>query len=86
MISLNNYKIRVIFVTGAILIYSVLFFLFPAVMIDGIRKGLSVCGSVIIPSLFPFTVISDFVLRSGLGSIIGKKLYPLTNDLFHLPV
>lgn len=54
-------------------------------MTEGIRNGLNVCGTAVIPSLFPFTVLSDFVLRSGLGNIIGKRLSPVTRRLFRLP-
>lgn len=54
-------------------------------MIDGIRNGLNICGSSVIPSLFPFMVISDFILRSGIGNIAGQKLAPITNKVFRLP-
>lgn len=81
---MNNYKIGVFLICTGILTFSLLFFFAPAVMIDGIRKGLSLCGTSVIPSLFPFTVISDFILRSGLGNIIGRRLAPLTDKLFRL--
>ena len=85
MISLNNYKIRVFSVSLGILVFSLLFFFAPAVMTEGIRNGLTLCGTAVIPPLFPFMVLSDFILRSGLGSIAGRRLSPLTQKLFRLP-
>ena len=54
-------------------------------MIDGLRKGLAVCGTSVIPSLFPFMVLSDFLVRSGFSNIIGNRISPLTGKLFRLP-
>lgn len=85
MISLNNYKIRVFSVSLGILAFSLLFFFAPAVMTEGIRNGLTVCGTAVIPPLFPFMVLSDFILRSGLGDIVGRRLSPVTQRLFRLP-
>lgn len=82
---MNNYKIEVFFTAVVSTVFAVLFFVQPAVIIAGIRKGLTVCGSSVIPSLFPFMVLSDFIVRSGFGSIVGRKISPLTEKLFRLP-
>lgn len=54
-------------------------------MIDGVSEGLSVCATAIIPSLFPFMVVSDYVIRSGLAGIVSRFLDPVTRFLFRLP-
>lgn len=82
---MNNYKIEIFFTAIASTVFAVLFFVQPAVVIDGIRKGLTICGSSVIPSLFPFMVLSDFVVRSGFGGIIGRKIFMLTEKVFRLP-
>lgn len=82
---MNNYKIEVFFTAIASTVFVVMFFLQPAVIIDGIRKGLTVCGSSIIPSLFPFMVLSDFIVRSELGGVIGNRLSRFTEAVFRLP-
>ena len=37
----------------------------PEITRKGVSNGLSICGSIIIPSLFPFMVISSFLVESG---------------------
>ena len=35
--------------------------------IEYMKKGLSLCASSVIPSLFPFMVISEIIVSSGVG-------------------
>jgi len=56
----------------------------PAVA-SGISRGLSVCGSVLIPSVFPFLVLGGFLIRSGVASALGRRLESITRVLFGLP-
>lgn len=46
------------------------------------RKGLELCASVIIPSLFPFFVLSGMVVELGFASYIGKLFERLMRPLF----
>jgi len=49
----------------------------PEITRKGVSNGLSICGSIIIPSLFPFMVISSFLVESGGAEILGKVFkYP----------
>lgn len=61
------------------------FLLAPREMADGVRQGLSMCGTVVIPSLFPFFVLCTFLVRSGISGEIGKILARPTAILFRLP-
>ncbi|MBO5416254.1 MAG: hypothetical protein J6A83_06465 [Clostridia bacterium] len=45
-------------------------------------EGLRLCALTVIPSLFPFMVISDLVVRSGAVSVIGKRLRAPMRVLF----
>lgn len=65
--------------------FIVLFFIEPQGMIKGVSDGLRICAAAIIPSLFPFMVISDFVIRSGLAGFAGRFTDPITRLLFRLP-
>lgn len=56
----------------------------PAVA-EGIRGGLSVCGNVLIPSLFPFMALAGLVSRTELARILSMPLAPLTKRLYRLP-
>ena len=58
---------------------------YPAACAEGIRNGLTFCGQTLIPSLFPFMVLSAFVVKSGLSAKISRFLEPVTRFLFHLP-
>ena len=62
-----------------------MFFLDPQGMINGVSNGLKLCGTAVIPSLFPFMVLSDFLVRSKLSEVIGNVLAPVTKALFRLP-
>ncbi len=62
-----------------------MFFIDPQGMIGGVSDGLRICAAAIIPSLFPFMVISDFVIRSGLADLAGRFINPVTRLFFRLP-
>ncbi len=51
----------------------------------GIRCGLSVCGEIVIPSLFPFMVMANFIAMSGAADYIGKGFAFVTKPIFRLP-
>lgn len=48
-------------------------------------NGLLIWYRNMIPSLFPFMVLSGFLIRSGLSVKIGQWLHPLLGSLFRLP-
>ncbi len=58
---------------------------YPQAAANGVRRGLALCGSVLIPSLLPFLVLSGFLVRSGLSDRIGRYFGRLTAFLFRLP-
>ncbi|MCR5552768.1 MAG: nucleoside recognition domain-containing protein, partial [Oscillospiraceae bacterium] len=51
----------------------------------GVRSGLAICGRVLIPALFPFSVLSGLLLRSGGASALGAKADGWMRRRFHLP-
>ncbi len=63
---------------------AVLLLMFPQAAGNGVRRGLAVCGEILIPSLFPFLVLSGFMIRSGVVGGIGRVLSPLMNRVFGL--
>ena len=50
--------------TGVVLAGAALL-IWPQAAAAGVSRGLSICSSVIIPALFPFLVLSGFLVRSG---------------------
>ena len=64
--------------TAALLLY------FPQATATGVKRGLAVCAQLLIPSLFPFLVLTGFMIRAGLVHGIGRRLDPVTRRLFGL--
>lgn len=61
------------------------FFIFSSYSTTGAKIGLNYCLETLIPSLFPFIIISLFTVYSGVSEKLGKFLSPFTKALFDLP-
>ncbi|MBP9989317.1 MAG: hypothetical protein KBT46_07445, partial [Ruminococcus sp.] len=82
---MNNYKIKFIFSSFLIMLFVGMFFYQPQAMSAGMRNGLYLCTATIIPSMFPFLVVSDFLIRSGMCSYFGRISAKIINFIFRLP-
>ena len=82
---MNNYKFKIILSLIAVISFIAAFFYDPSLMSGGARNGLMICAVTIIPSLFPFVVLSDFLIRSGLCEVIGSAMSGITGKIFRLP-
>ena len=49
---------------------------------DGARRSLALCAEVLIPSLFPFFVLSGLIQELGLPSRLGRLAAPGMHRLF----
>ena len=56
----------------------------PGQAMEGARTGLELCFNVIIPSLFPFFVLSNLVVDLGLAACLGRALEPVMRPLFRV--
>lgn len=70
------------FVTAAFLAFGSV--AFPQECADAVRTALNLCLRVVIPSLFPFFVLSAFMNESGVSERIGLISAPLMARLFRL--
>lgn len=61
------------------------FLLQPQAAAQGTATGLQICASAILPSLFPFFVLTDYWIRSGNADALARFASPLMRWLFHLP-
>lgn len=66
------------------LVSIILIFIKPKEINSSVRSGITLCGEIIIPSLFPFTIVSIFMFKSGIISNICKIISPITKVLFKL--
>ena len=58
--------------------------LWPGEVSAAAREGLALCGNVILPSLFPFFVLSSLTISLGLAGYLGRALAPVMGPLFRL--
>ncbi len=56
----------------------------PDAITEGARKGLSVCSGILIPSLFPFLILSGFIGSGELAMRIGRVVAPFSKVFFAL--
>ena len=57
----------------------------PQEAMEAAREGLRLCYNVILPSLFPFFVLSALVVDLGLAGYIGRALDGIMRPLFNVP-
>ena len=62
-----------------------LFLLFSKEVTSGVSNGLNVCALVLIPSLFPFLILSHLLVHSKLGKALQEFSAPFLTRWFGLP-
>ncbi len=81
---LSNHVLRD-FLIGAALIGTVVGLLcFPEESMEAARSGVTLCTNVIIPSLFPFFVLSTLLVDLGLSNYFGRALQWIMQPLFRV--
>ncbi len=65
-----------------LLFLGVLLFTFPANSAEGARSGITLCLDLLIPSLFPFFVLSSLFIKTGLAALFARPLQHLMYPLF----
>lgn len=58
--------------------------LWPGEAMSAMKDGLKLCGNVILPSLFPFFVLSSLVVELGMSRYLGRLLEPVMAPLFRV--
>lgn len=81
---LKNHRIHTALVCLGLLAALCALVLFPEEAVAAAKDGLSLCARVIIPSLFPFFVLSNLIVELGLAQRLGRLLEPVMQPLFHV--
>ncbi len=81
---IQRQKIYDFVVCLALLSLIIALIVFPAESVDAAKTGLALCANVIIPSLFPFFVLSSLVIQTGLASYAGRLMEPVMRPLFNV--
>ncbi len=71
---------------SAVVISMLCIFRMPDAVTKGVTDGLTICFNVILPSLFPFMVLSAYIVKSEALSFLYKLFYPLTKFVFRQPL
>jgi len=63
----------------------IVFSLYSDASVPAAVNGIEVCVKIILPSLFPFFVVSNLLSALGLPAILGRVTAPLTSKLLRCP-
>ncbi|MDD4295666.1 MAG: nucleoside recognition domain-containing protein [Ruminiclostridium sp.] len=78
----NNYA----YILGGLLLsFFILLLIKPESVLESGQKALELCLNIIIPSLFPFFVVSRLILNTGVIHTISRVFKPVIKPLFNLP-
>lgn len=80
-----NMKIKTAALLTATLAGACALLLFPAQAAAGAKNGIGYSVNILVPSLYPFMVLSVFVVKSGLAHKMGRVLEGFTNRVMRLP-
>lgn len=81
---LSKRSIRDLVYCAALLTATLGLILAPTEAMEGAKTGLTLCFNVIIPSLFPFFVLSSLLVELGLAAYLGRALEPVMRPLFRV--
>lgn len=77
-------KLRDLLLGGVLLAALVGLMAWPQEVISAGKDGLALCGNVIVPSLFPFFVVSSLIVGLGLAEYPGRLVEKLMHPLFRV--
>jgi sporulation integral membrane protein YlbJ len=81
---LKRNQLRAALLCGALLLSAAALVANTGEAIAGAKEGLTLCTGVIIPSLFPFFVLSSLVVDLGLAAYLGRALEGVMRPLFRV--
>lgn len=58
--------------------------LFPQQCISAGKEGISLCLNALVPSLFPFFVVSSLIIEMGIADTLGRLTRPLMRRVFNI--
>ncbi|MDF2610144.1 MAG: putative rane protein [Lachnospiraceae bacterium] len=83
--SLNSSQLKSnkkLFTKAGIVLFLAIILLFPAASYQGAKKGLLLWFNTILPTLLPFIIISNLIIKLQIHKSLSKLFYPLFHLLF----
>lgn len=77
-------KIRELFIAAVVIAYSAALLYYNKAVAESVIASVKVCVNVILPSLFPFMIVSGIIISSGLYCILSIPFSPIARYVFHL--
>ncbi len=78
-------KITSLLIVVLLVITTILFLTFPEDVMSSVSFSISIWKDTLIPSLFPFFLISELLIHYGFIELLGEGLRGFMNKVFHLP-
>lgn len=78
-------KITTLIITVLLVTIIILFLTFPTTIMNAVAFSISIWKDNLIPSLFPFFLISELLINYGFVELLGELLKNIMNKIFHLP-
>ncbi len=69
---------------SALLLCALALVCWPKEVSAAVREGLQLCYNVILPSLFPFFILTSLVISLGLAGYLGRLLEPIMRPVFRV--
>lgn len=83
----TNKMFFLVFLPATVFFFAVGFMLlaYPQAAGDGVKEGIAVCLDTVIPSLFPFLLVTSVSYDVGIFDFLSRKADKITSFLFALP-
>lgn len=78
-------RLRYYFTALGLILSGIVLLSHPQLTVQAVSHGLTVCSRSILPSLFPFFVVTDLWIKLGYAETLGKLTAPAIRTFFHLP-
>lgn len=78
-----NTNFRHLISLSCILFLFSMLLIFPDICLSGVNTGIHLCLTALMPSIFPFVLISNIIMQLGVVQTIGRLLYPIMHFFFH---
>lgn len=78
-------KLQTTLGAAGLLLTAVSLLLLPQAAAQAAKSALDICAGTLLPSLFPYFVLTELWVRLGIAGRMGRAAGPMMAPLFHLP-